>query len=211
MPNDYLGRPRFPGNSLRKKVEEESLANTQPQKNVQRVVRGRIKVKKKSFLNNLSQSFFGETTDSVLSYILTEVLLPAAKNTISEMVSGGIEMLLFGETKGSVRRNKDPNKTYVSYGSFYNKDRPREAPRRAARQFDDIILENRAEAQEVLDDLVELIENYDSASVADFYDLIGTTGDHTDHKFGWTNLSRAAVERVRDGYIVALPRPIPLD
>ena len=49
------------------------------------------------------------------------------------------------------------------------------------------------------------------ATIGDLYDLVGMTGDFTDNKWGWDNLSRASTTRVRDGYILVLPRPVVID
>jgi hypothetical protein len=73
--------------------------------------------------------------------------------------------------------------------------------------MDDILFETRAEAQEVLNSLNDIIEEYGSASIADFYDLCGVTEQYTDHKYGWTNVSKASIESVRGGYfILVLPK-----
>ena len=58
----------------------------------------------------------------------------------------------------------------------------------------------------------EIIEEYDGiVTVADLYDLVGITDKYTDHKYGWTNLRNAKVERVRDGYMLKLPKVLPID
>ena len=57
----------------------------------------------------------------------------------------------------------------------------------------------------------ELIEKFKVASVADLYDLVGVSCDYTANNYGWTNLRNASVVRVRDGYLLKLPRALPLD
>ena len=59
----------------------------------------------------------------------------------------------------------------------------------------------------------DLLDQYKLVSVADLYDLVGISGDYTDNKYGWTNLRNARVERLRyeDGYILKLPKALPLD
>ena len=42
------------------------------------------------------------------------------------------------------------------------------------------------------------------------YDLVGITGQYTDNNYGWTNLRNAEPVRTRDGYMLKLPRAIPL-
>ena len=210
---DEISKVEYPGNSHKRFEIDDPKKDS---KRVEKVVKGQIVKRKRSILDNFSQTFFGDDTKSVASYVLWDVLIPAAKNTISEMVSTGIEMLLFGESKGD-RTKRDRGKSYVSYSNFY-KDRGRDRGdrqdsfrARARHKFDDIVIESRGEAEEVLSALVDLIDNYDVATVADFYDLVGLTGEWSDNKYGWDNLNRATVNRVRDGYILVLPKPLPLD
>ena len=82
---------------------------------------------------------------------------------------------------------------------------------RARHDFDEIILETRGEAEEVLSHLVDLTIDYQQATVADLYDLVGITSNFTDNKYGWTDLRSASVTRVRDGYLINLPRTQILD
>jgi len=49
-------------------------------------------------------------------------------------------------------------------------------------------------------------------SVADLYELVGIQGSYTDNKYGWTkNIRNASVVRVRDGYLLKLPKALPFD
>lgn len=82
---------------------------------------------------------------------------------------------------------------------------------RSTHDFDEIILATRVEAEEVVDRLFDLVGRYESASVSDLYSLVGISGNFTDEKWGWTDLRGAGVERVRNGYLLDLPRPEPLD
>ena len=82
---------------------------------------------------------------------------------------------------------------------------------RTGYNYDDIILETRGEAEEVLERMEELIETYGIVSVADLYDLVGITGNYTDNKYGWTNIRNAEPVRVRDGYMLKLPKALPIN
>ena len=77
--------------------------------------------------------------------------------------------------------------------------------------YDDIILDTRREAEEVLDRMQDLIDNYGMVSVADLYDLVGINGSYTDNKYGWTHLRSADVQHVREGYLLKLPKALPFD
>lgn len=178
------------------------------EKKVERVVKGQVKSKKK---NKFADTFISEDAASVKEYIIFDVLIPAAKNAISDMVTTGIQMMLYGEVRGGSKSKGSK----VSYSKYYDDRRERDYDRRSRTRsgydYDEIILESRAEAEEVLNSMDDLLERYGLVSVADLYDLVGVTGNYTDNKYGWTNLRHASVQRLRDGYLLKLPRAIPLD
>lgn len=199
----------FPSNSHKSK--EKMIKK--PEKKVEKITSGKVIKQKKSLGRKFAETFLGENIESVSSYIIYDVIIPAAKNMIFDTVNNGIEMLLFGQIRGS-RTRRDRGRSYVSYSSYYkDRDRDRQISlrNRARHNFDDIILESRGEAEEVLSHLVELIDVYGMASVADLYDLVGVTSNFTDNRYGWDNLSSARVVPVRGGYLLELPRPIVLD
>ena len=59
--------------------------------------------------------------------------------------------------------------------------------------------------------MCELLDIYKTVTVADLKDLVGVTPIYTDNKYGWTNLRNADVQRVRDGYLLKLPKALPFD
>lgn len=195
----------YKSNSHRSKETERAEREV---KKVERVVNGKVKSKKK---NKFADTFISEDAASVKEYIIFDVLIPAAKNAISDMVTTGIQMMLYGEVRGTSKTKGSK----VSYSKYYDDRRDRDYDRRsrtrAGYDYDEIILESRAEAEEVLNSMDELLERYGLVSVADLYDLVGITGNYTDNKYGWTNLRHASVQRLRDGYLLKLPRAIPLD
>lgn len=206
----------LPSNSHTKGVKTTAT----PVKQVEQIVKGKVITKKKSVFKKICETFLGDNLHDVMTYVLYDVVIPASKNTISDMVNGGIDMMLFPDDKGNRRANRtrrDKGKSYVSYSSFYDKGaseytkRSSESRHRAFHIFDDLILETRGEAEEVLSALVDLTQDYDCASVADLYDLVGITSNFTDNKYGWTSLSNATVSRVKNGYLIDLPKPEVLD
>lgn len=78
--------------------------------------------------------------------------------------------------------------------------------------FGEIVLSSRGEAEEVLDQLIEIISQYQQASVSDLYAMVGISPAYTDQKYGWTDLRGANAQPVRGGsYLLNLPQPHPLD
>ncbi len=191
---------------------KEDQNRSSPEKKVEKVIAGTVKSKKKSEIRKFTDVFISEDIDNVKSYILLDVLIPAIKKAISDIVTNGIDMILYGET-GKTKSNSIASK--VSYRSYYdgrNGRRDYSAIRtKISYNYDDIIFDNRGEAEDVLSRMDELISTYGLVSVADLYDLVGVTGNYTDNKYGWTNIRSASVIRVRDGYMLKLPKALPLD
>lgn len=175
---------------------------------VEKVISGTVKTKKKTGLNKMANVFISEDAGNVKSYIMMDVLVPAIKKAISDIVTNGIEMMLYGESG----RKKSSNSSRISYRDYYKDDRrPRDrSVSRSSYDYDDIILETRGEAEDVLSRMDEIMDTYGIVSVADFYDLVGVTGNFTDNKYGWTNIRNANVIRVRDGYMIKLPKATPI-
>lgn len=197
-------------NSKKFKAEQKEAQ----EKKVEKIVQGSVKTKKKNEMSKFKDALISEDARNVKSYIFSDVIIPAAKKLISDIVKDGIEMILYG---GISPRNKNSNGTrtsYISYNSYSSgrDDRRIESRNRVSGySLDNIFLDNRGEAEEVLTRMDELIDSYDQVTVGDLYDLLGITGSYTDNKYGWTNLRGARVVHTRDGYVLDLPRPIVLN
>lgn len=178
-------------------------------KKVQSVVKGTVKTKKKSELKKISDIFISDDVSNVKSYIVMDVLIPAAKKAIFDVVTNGIDMILYGTT-GHTKRSSNPA-SKVSYGSFFNNNRdPREPYRMEAYNYDEISFEYRSDAEAVLMQMDEMMSTYQIVSVADLYDLVGKTCPYTANNYGWTDIRSAQVIRTREGYKIKLPKALPL-
>lgn len=195
--NDYK-----PNSHASKKAKE--TAEERPK--VEQIVSGTVKPKKKSIFGKIAGDFVSEEASNIKTYIVKDVLIPAVKKSIADIV----DMILFGGSRKGTR----PTASRISYSRYYDEPRREPTPVRSSPGYncEDVALPNRGEAEEVLDRLCEMIETYKFARVADFYDLVGVTCDYTANKYGWTNLSSAEIVRTRDGdYIIRFPRAYPID
>ena len=198
------------------KFKSEQKSAQQDRENLPKVIKGTARTVKKSEMRKFADSFIVEDISNVGEYIVKDVFIPTIKKTIFDIITNGIDMLLYGTTG---RSNKNSIAGKVSYRNYYdqrNSDRGYSSssynkPRTPHYSYDEIVLDSRGEAEEVLMRMQELIEQYKMASVADLYDLVGVSGDYTDNKYGWINLRNADVIRVRDGYLLKLPKALPLD
>jgi hypothetical protein len=209
----------FPSNSHKTKMADEGAQPDEREK-VKKVVTSEVIQRKKPLGKRLAETFVGGDAHSVMGYVVFDVLVPAAKDAVADAFSQGIERMLFGDSRSTSRRSGSrpsggPN-GYVSYNRM-SQSSPREDPRgisrkaRANHEFDEIILATRAEAEEVIERLFDLVEQYEVATVADLYELVGITGSYTDGKWGWDDMRGARVERRRDGYLLNLPKTKAVD
>lgn len=178
-----------------------------PEKKVEKVVSGSVKSKKKNGLQKITNVFVPEDVDDVKSYIFEDIVVPAVKDIILDAVRAFLGV-------NGTSRGRSSTSSKISYRKYYDdRDRRDSAPARTRTgyDYDDIILETRGEAEDVLERMEELIDMYQLVSVADFYDLVGVSGNYTDNKYGWTNVRNASVVRVRDGYMIKLPKALPLN
>lgn len=197
----------------------EDVVSSEPKK-AQRVTRGNVVRKKKTFVQSVAEAIAGEGSRDVISYIIQEVLVPAAKNTIQDAITSGIEMFLYGESKGpSSRPRRDRDRSVISYGSYY-KPREREE-RRERRHFatyndrfklNEIYFTKHGDAEDVLEELCDRLKQYEQVTVADFFDLAGIEGTNWVHqKYGWDDLSRAYNTHTRYGWAIVFPEPEELE
>jgi hypothetical protein len=58
----------------------------------------------------------------------------------------------------------------------------------------------------------EIISQYGVVSIMDLYDLANVSMDnYAANKYGWTDISGCKPIRVRDGYVLNLPRALPIN
>ena len=186
---------------------------TDERKKLDKVVTGEAKRIKKNEMARFKDVFISEDAKNVKSYILSDVLIPAVKKLINDIVTDGIQMILFG---GTSRKSgaSGSRVNYVSYNNYFNSRNENSVIRRPVTgySFDKIRIDNRGEAEEVLSQMDAIIEKYGMARVTDFYDLVGVTGNYTDNKYGWSNLSTARIVRTSDGgYVIEFPRAMPIE
>ena len=184
--------------------KSKETARDEEKKKIDKVVMGQVKTKKKSGVSKFVSGFIADDAQSIKSYLFKDVVVPTIKKTITDIV----DMILYG---GKHKSSRTPA-ARVSYRSYW--DDPRDTRREPVTvqpyDYDDIILETRGDAEEVLDQLNSMIDTYKIASVADLYDLVGISGSWTNNKYGWTNLANADIIRTRDGYQLKLPRALPI-
>jgi hypothetical protein len=156
-----------------------------------------------------------------MDYVLLEVVVPAIQNTMLDAFQGGVERWVRGETRPRMgsRPMGYADIARVDYtrhskpGSTASTPPQRSLSRaaRARHNFEDLVIPDRHGAEEVIDRMFEILSRHGSVNVADLYELTGLESNHTDMKWGWTQLRGAKAVRLRTGgFLLDLPEPQPL-
>lgn len=212
----------FPPNSQRAKMRSEPRSE-RPEK-IERVTSAEAERRKRGLGRKFKETFVGGSARGAFDYMMIDVVVPAIQNTLIDAVQGGFERLIKGDSPRPRRRmsevvSSDPwrgNFDYRRASEPYRDSRP-SAPRMLSRQaraqqtFDDIVISSRAEAEDVLDRMYDILSHDGMVRVSELYELTGIQSSHADYKWGWTQLRGAKVSRLRDGrYFLDLPEPEPL-
>lgn len=188
-------------NSHKSKAEEQAAKG----KKIDKVVTNPVKMKK-SGIRTVKDVILSGDGEDVKTYVVWDILVPTVKRAISEIV----DMIIWGKNG---KRGKGSNSDYVAYNKFSDPrhDHRRDnGPAKVRYTYRDITIETRGEAESVLRQMQDIVAEYGMVSIADLYEMVGETGAHTDHNYGWTDLRNVGISRGRDGYMLDLPKAISL-
>lgn len=211
----------FPPNSRKAAT---SRPEAEPKPTIERVTTGEVGRKKRSLGRQFKDTFIGGSARTAMEYMFVDVIVPSAKDMLAEAFQSGIEKLIYGDTRPRRGTMSPPTGGYSNVGRVnYNQvSHPRpptsaSAPKtlsmrsRARGSFDELVIQSRSEAAEVLERMYDILSSHGQVSVADLYALTGIQSSHTDFKWGWTALPGSDVDRTRTGqYVLRLPDPQPL-
>lgn len=214
---DYQGPPK------KKKKDILELESKKSDKTVERVTSGEVIVTKKTLGRKFKDLVSEMDIRGVSSYIWHEIMIPAAKNMVVDTVQRGAERAVYGET--AVRRRTYGTGTRIQYNNPVSRmhrdvvsrevssiiNQGPQASRYHRRPQDAYILASREEAELVVEQMIDIIDNYEVASVADLHATIGLQSTHVDEKWGWSDLREARIRQIREGFLLDLPMPEPID
>jgi hypothetical protein len=211
--------PDYTGNS--NKDKETGATPPGKVKNVEKVIVNDVIVKKPGIGRKFRDLFIEADFRTVAGMVAFDVLLPAAKNMILEAMNRGSEQMLFGKSHARRSRFGVGPRSITTYQTPVQRSMGYEHPLRTAPPMsheprtvtsrvsrNDIILTTRKEAEDVLEGLRDIIEQYEIASLADLYGLLGLSSTPVDNKWGWDNLHSADIRQIAQGYLIDFPPPV---
>lgn len=200
-------------NEIKKNDEQP---NTKEQKTIQ------AGIGRKTTWDKLKDSFINEDNKSVGDYVVFDVLVPAVKKTMVDMVTTFINTLFYGSGRAPQGQGGYPN-GQVSYNRYYQQSAPPRTydtrystPANNSRLtvFDYRYLNwpSKDQADFVLNQLRDILITYSIVRVSDVFDLGGQQCPYTAERYGWTNLMNAQSYRGQDGlWYLDLPKAMPID
>lgn len=189
-------------------------------KQLAQVTSGTVIRRKKSFGSKLKDTFIQGDLKTAIRYAASDIVIPMISDMLYEASTGALQKLFLGENRrrigsttpyhgssGVIDYSKIARGPMGAASHMASSARAMSRMARARHDFDAIVIESRGEAEDVVSQLMEIVSKYGEATVADLYQLVGVTPAHTDHKWGWKNLTGAGVSRDRHGYVLDLPEP----
>lgn len=192
-------------------LNSEKKPEVETEHKSEKIVKGSVKTRKQTFGRKVAKAIFAEELPDVKEHVVWDVVIPGVRDGIRNALINIVESIFGGGIS-----NRSRSGTRVSYrngGTDYNSqyNRNRGLRSEGLYSFEDVIFDNRGEAEAVKDQLQYNIERYSYVSVLDYYDMCGLRTRPSDANYGWTNIDHATVDRVSGGYLLRLPDAMPIE
>lgn len=188
-----------------------------------KVIKGAAKIEKPKMSKRIINFLFSDKIDSIGNYIAYYILGPGIKKITFDMVTGALQMALFGGQGGQQYppmgynygyggARRDPTPYNMMSNPSYAQPQPAIISQRV--NLNDISFDTKDDAWLVLDRMNREIGRYQKVRVADFYTFAGITGQEDNWTLqgnGWYDLSQAHPMMRTDGrWIIDFPPVVPL-
>ena len=184
-----------------------------PKKNITPVVSGAIEAKRPA-TRRFFDFLFAESPKALSRKVGRDVVVPRLKAGMEEALNSFIAGMFWGDAanrpisgivKGTVLRGGVVNYSAASTNPTMM---ARQAlPQRSSGNYKDLILPTQQSAEVLLANMYALLNEYRIVAVADLYELAEMTPAISDDAYGWTSLEGSRISKIREGYLLELPRP----
>lgn len=170
------------------------MSNERPK--VEQVTTAKVVSPKKSFWSDVLKPFIFDT--------VLPIVQPLFKEGVRAIGDAIMDAVLNDARPQPQPRSNTP---YHSYSRATTKARKPVGNNRVA----NIVLTERREVSNIIDKLQDIIDQYEVATVADLYSLVGLPSKYVDNDWGWSDIGSPRTVRVDGGFQLVLPDPIFLD
>lgn len=201
----------YQGNSNKAKEPSEPT----PEKKVEAVIEpGKAVIKERGLGSRFHRIFLGGDANTASSYVIAEVILPAFRTLVVDVVTQGIEKFVYGDSRRPrspssagprIQYNKPVGVTQYAPGRPMISQAPTDRWIRPTKSFDDVIVPTKDDADSVIDALIAIIDSYQVVTLAELHEILGMPTKHVDNKWGWSNLTAIEANQVREGWKITFP------
>lgn len=200
--------------------------NDRPQ--AEKVIEGTASVKRKTVGSRFKNMFTGVSLKDIADDVIDQAIIPGIKGMLRDAGDRALDRWLGNGFGGVVPRGAArtmvTNVAHVAYNKFSapsptvntrpdvnRPPMPMSRRGQAIHDFEEIEFQSRQDASIVLNLMYDRLEQYGTVSVAEFYGWADVRGNFTDQNWGWRSLEGAGPTRSRNGFVLNLPMPVPLN
>ena len=192
-------------NEKTKKADDHRLA---------KVTKGTVKKTQQSSFQKFAKAFVPEDSKSIKDYVVEEA--PGLIITFLRRLFQSILDTYLpdnGKYTTFARGNRSTN-TSIRYDTIRTGSSSglgiKSRSSNTVYEYENVIFDDYSDAQLVLDQLFDCLSRYEKVSVFDFYDLAGVSANASDRNYGWPDLGGSKVVQTVEGFVIDLPRAVPL-
>ena len=173
------------------------MSNERPK--VEQVTTAKVLPPKKSFWSDVLKPFIFDT--------VLPIVQPLFKEGVRAIGDAIMDAVLNDARPPQRQPQQRSNTPYHSYSRSTTTARKPVGNNRVVR----VVLTDRREASNIIDKLQDIIDQYEVATVADLYSLVGLPSKYVDNDWGWDDIGAPRTVKVDGGFQLVLPDPIFLD
>lgn len=197
---------------LPNKSEPAKGSADQPKKHIAPVISGATQAPRPA-TRRFMDFMFAESPRSLSAKIGRDVIVPRIKAGLEEAFNSFVHGMFWGNgakpmsnmVSGTVLRAGGTQ--YHQISSLPAGAVPTAAPTTSSGNYQDLVCPTQQEAEILLSNLYATLNQYRVVAVADLYEMARIKPQPSDNAFGWYSLDGARISKVRDGYLLELPRP----
>lgn len=198
-----VGEDRMPSNAYTdiKPREAHSEIAEAPKKKI------KAKEKKRTFGERIAENFMNLDYEQIRDRLLFDWLFPEVIATAGDI----LRMIFFGDRNGGSRSSRSRDGRRSGYNSIYDerrRERERDDPTRQNFRRIKLVFYTREDAEEVLDELRESLEESSGGfvTVKELYSLADMPTNYAMNSWGWFDLEDCLITRDRDDWILEMPK-----
>jgi hypothetical protein len=196
-------------------LPDKTAAVAPPKKDIKPVVSGAKKVQRpasKRFFDYL----FAESPKDLARKVGRDVVVPRVKAGFEQAFNEFLSGMLWGNgmarppsnlVSGAVMRAGGINYQGISSQASSMTQARQAITNQSSGNYQDLILPSQEYAEVLLANLIDLLNQYRVVAVADLYELAVQRPAISDNSYGCPSLDTARISKVRDGFLLELPRP----